>query len=72
MMHTRKLHWDLAECCVTVEVYIEAGTKDEPPLMEIERIVQDGAFPAKDIKHLFNLEAIEDLFWERRPDLGDY
>tara|TARA_R100000734_G_C3317280_1_gene110281 strand:- start:2609 stop:2818 length:210 start_codon:yes stop_codon:yes gene_type:complete len=69
-MKTRRIVWDLSACDASVHVYLEAGSREEPPLMEIEKITSGNG--DQDIRRLFNLEALEDLFWDQRPDLGDY
>jgi hypothetical protein len=68
-MKTRRMVWDLNTCDVRVHVYLEAGTREEPPLMEIEKITSGNG--EQDITRLFNHEALEDMFWDQRPDLGD-
>ncbi len=68
-MKTRRIVWDLSVCDAQVYVYLEAGTREEPPLMEIEKITSGNG--EQNISRLFNHEALEDLFWDQRPDLGD-
>jgi hypothetical protein len=67
-----KIHWQHPKVDVTVVVHYERGTRDEPAYMEIEKIYANGVFPERDISNLFNLDRLEDDFWDQRPDLGDY
>ena len=71
-MNRNRFEWSHPALGVVVQLYYERGTRDEPPYMEIESIYADGVSPPRDIKRLFDHDAIMDDFWEYRPDLGDY
>jgi|TARA_R100001510_G_C7646010_1_gene203310 hypothetical protein len=69
-MHTRRFNFEHPELGgVVFAVYYEAGTREEPPYVEIEKVFDPSRNPGKDIGHLFNLDAVMDDFWRIRPDL---
>jgi hypothetical protein len=68
-MRTRRIHWDFPDVDVTVVIFYEPGSRDEPALAEVEKIYSPFRFPEKDISHVFNIDYVLDRFWEVRPDL---
>ena len=69
-MHTRRFHFEHPQLPgILFAIYYEAGTRDEPPYVEIEKVFDASHNMGKDIGHLFNLDAVMDDFWKIRPDL---
>jgi len=68
-MRTRRIHWDFPDVDVTVVIFYEAGSRDEPATAEVEEIYSSLHFPKKDLSRAFNLGYVLDRFWDVRPDL---
>ena len=71
-MHTRRFHFEHPKLAgVIFLIYYEAGSREEPPYAEIEKVFDPSLSSSTDLGHLFNLDAVMDDFWKIRPDLED-
>ena len=69
-MHTRRFHFEHPKLGgVIFLIYYEAGSREEPPYAEIEKVFDPSLSSSTDLGHLFNLDAVMDDFWKIRPDL---